>query len=90
MKSIRSDALIIPADAPISEVEVKKALLFFDSVTLPNPMDYALVNEGEIVEKFPPNCTFTWTARNNFPRNTEYEEDMFHLINETKNIQKMG
>lgn len=90
MKSIRSDALIIPADAPISEVEVKKALLFFDSVTLPNPMDYALVNEGEIVEKFPPNYTVTWTARNSFPRNTEYEEDMFHLINETKNIQKNG
>lgn len=90
MKNIRADALILPADAPISEVEVKKALLFFDSVTLPNPLDYALVNEGEIVEKFPPNYTVTWTARNNFPRTTEYQEDMFQIINDTKNIQKNG
>ena len=45
--STRADALILPADTPVSEVEIKKALLFFDSVTLPNPADYALVNEGE-------------------------------------------
>lgn len=90
LMSTRADALILPADTPVSEVEIKKALLFFDSVTLPNPADYALVNEGEICETFPTGHKVTWTARNNFPRTTEYQEKMLRLINDTQKIQKNG
>lgn len=86
----RADALFLPSDTPISEIEVKRGLLFFDSVTLPNPADYALVNEGEISEEFPDGMRFIWSARNNFPRSPDYQDVMLDLLSNSLEVQKKG
>lgn len=87
--SDRVDALILPGDEPIKDVTLKKHLLFFDSLTLANPADESLINEGDIVEEFP-ECTLTWAARNSFPRATNYVDDFNLLLEETKHFQDRG
>lgn len=87
--SDRADALILPSDAAISETELKKSVLFFDSVTLANPSDAALVNDGEVVEKFP-NLTCQWAPRNNFPREPDYVPKLEHLLASTSELRKKG
>ena len=87
--SDRVDALILPGDEPIKDVTLKKHLLFFDSLTLANPADEALINEGDIIEKFP-EATITWAARNSFPRTPNYLDDFNSLLEDTKHFQNRG
>ena len=60
-KEIKS--LILPGESPPSESQLKRQLLFFDSILIIHPDDRALINEGEIVEKFP-NTTIKWAEQN--------------------------
>ena len=85
----RADALILPADTPLTSAELKKNLLFFDSVTLANPTDAALINDGDVVEQFPMG-KFTWAPRNNFPRSADYTDEIAYLLSETRDLQSRG
>lgn len=85
----RVDAFILPADDPANESEIKKSLLFFDSVTLPDPADRALLNDGDVVEKFP-SMTFKWSDRNTFPRVAQYEEQTRSLLSNANVFTKKG
>jgi hypothetical protein len=85
----RCDALIIPADSPPSGATLKKAVLFFDSVTLANPADRALVNDREVVEHFD-NTTVSWSSRNDFPRSPDYLDVMGRLLADTSTLQSRG
>lgn len=85
----RCDALIIPADSPPSGATLKKAVLFFDSVTLANPADRALVNDREVVEHFD-NTTVSWSSRNDFPRSPDYLDVMGRLLADTSSLQSRG
>ena len=79
----RFDALIVPADNCPDEVAVKKSILFFDSVTLANSTDSALVNDMEVVERFPNGMSLSWAHRNDFPRSPDYLDGMARIISDT-------
>jgi len=82
----RADALIIPADNFASDAALKKMVLFFDSVTLVNSSDSALVNEFEVREKFE-NMEISWSARNPFPRAENFIDEMQSLLSQTSTFQ---
>ena len=86
-KEIKS--LILPGESPPSESQLKRQLLFFDSILIIHPDDRALINEGEIVEKFP-NTTIKWAEQNSFPRVADYEEKFEYLLERTLFPQKKG
>lgn len=85
----RLDGLIIPGDAPPSGANVKRQILFFDSVTLIHPEDSALVNEDEIKEQFS-RVLITWAPRNDFPRTDGYLDAYRQLIADTGTLQSRG
>lgn len=58
---------------------MKRLLLFFDQVILPAPTDRAVVNDGEIVERFP-GLALHWSARSPYPRTEGYEELVQELL----------
>lgn len=82
----RADALIIPADNFANDAALKKMVLFFDSVTLVNSSDSALVNEFEVREKFE-GMEVAWSARNPFPRSESFSDEMQRLLSETLSFQ---
>jgi len=87
--SNRYDALILPADSAPVEAEVKKSLLFFDSVTLANPADYALVHDREMIERFPD--MVLWSGdRNYFPRVPQYEEVIRGVLEQAVSFRNRG
>jgi len=88
--SERSNVLILPGDSAPSSREMKKALLFFDSVTLANPKDQALVNEMEVEEVFPNGVHVAWSERNRFPRVPEYLDEFYELVGQTNSLQNRG
>ncbi|NBF05306.1 hypothetical protein GV819_23740 [Pseudomonas sp. Fl5BN2] len=84
------DALIVPADNSPSDVAIKKAILFFDSVTLVNPVDRALVNNMEVIEKFPNGMSVGWANRNDFPRTPDYLDGMERILSDTSSLRSRG
>lgn len=87
--TVRIDALVLPGDEPIDPITLKKHLLFFDSLTLANPADAALINSGDVVEKFP-DMTLIWESRNQFPRSKDFVEKLDLLLKETSTFQNRG
>jgi len=86
----RCDALIVPADDSPSDVAIKKAILFFDSVTLANPADLALVNHMEVEDKFPNGMSMFWATRNKFPRSSGYSDGMERMLSDTSALRSRG
>lgn len=82
-------ALIIPADTPPLKESIKRQLLFFSSISLLHPDDKALINNGEVTEKFP-NMTIQWSERAPFPRSDDYDSAYREILNETDRLQKKG
>ncbi len=77
-------ALVLPADTPIRRSTLKRLVLYFDTVSLVDPSDRALLNEREIVETFPgPISRIEWGEQVQFPRVLGYEQltrpKSFHL-----------
>jgi len=87
--SERADAIILPGDHAPKGGELKKNLLFFDSLTLANPSDSALVNEGEVTEQFSQGRVM-WASRNPFPRSPDYVPEMSELLAQTASFQSRG
>jgi hypothetical protein len=85
----RSHVLIMPSDDFTSELAIKKTILFFDSVTLANAHDAALVNSEEVVEEFS-GMTLTWSGRNSFPRTESYTDEMASVLRSTSSLQSRG
>ena len=83
------NGLIIPGDSPPKISSLKRQILFFDSISLVHPDDRAIVNDGELTEKFP-GMTITWSDYARYPR-TEYYEDKFqNIIDDTRSLQNRG
>lgn len=87
--SERSDALLLPGDDAPLTAQLKKSVLFFDSVTLAHVADAALINRYDVVEKFP-EATIRWTERNAFPRNDGYVDSMRSIVSETSSLRSRG
>ncbi|WP_143433166.1 hypothetical protein [Herbaspirillum camelliae] len=87
--SERSDALLLPADDAPFNAQLKKSVLFFDSVTLANVADAALINRNDVIEKFP-EATIRWAERNAFPRNEGYVDSMQRIISDTSSLRSRG
>lgn len=67
-------ALLIPGDVPPSESTLKRQLLFFDLLLLPDPGDAAILNNKEIQETFPDGRTLKWGAIGPYPRSVAYDD----------------
>jgi len=76
-------ALLLPSDTPPKSSTLKRLLLFFDRVVLPDPEDRAVVNEGEVKEVFG-RTTFYMSVRGPYPRVEGYEEGLRALLDETR------
>lgn len=85
----RLDTIILPDDAPLKDGHLKKLLLFFDSVTVSNPDDYALVHEKEVTEQFGP-LSLWWTDMNLHPRVEGYKEATADLLDGVVALQNRG
>ncbi len=87
--SERCDALLLPADDAPVNAQLKKSVLFFDSVTLANVADAALVNDRDVEEKFPGGAIM-WAERNAFPRNEGYVDSMQRIMSDTSSLRSRG
>lgn len=85
----RLDALLLPSDAPPKQSSIKRNVLFFDSVSLVDPSDESLINEGEIKEQFP-GALVVWSKRAPFPRTENYEAEYEEIIAHTSHLQTKG
>lgn len=85
----RLDTIILPDDAPLKDGHLKKLLLFFDSVTVSNPDDYALVHEKEVTEQFGP-LSLWWADMNLYPRIEGYKETTADLLGGVVALQNRG
>ena len=82
--------LLLPEDSPPRRSTIRRLLLYFDGVALPDAGDRALINAGEIVERFahPSITKVEWGERGLFPRTPEYESVVVELAQETQALQK--
>jgi hypothetical protein len=67
-------AFLIPGDVPPSESTLKRQLLFFDLVLLPDLTDRAIINDHEIRETFPDGFTLEWGAIGPYPRSVSHDD----------------
>ncbi|MFA6970187.1 MAG: hypothetical protein WC208_02185 [Gallionella sp.] len=87
--TIRLDALLLPSDAPPRHSNIKRNVLFFDSVSLIDPSDKSLINGRKITEQF--NQFHIWEAdRATFPRTENYEDGYREIIAHTRQLQTRG
>jgi len=89
-RSQKIRALIMPGDAVLSITNLKKQLLFFDTVYLPDPSDRALVADREITDTYPDGMTIFQAERTPFTREEDYEEKFAELISGTDQLQRRG
>src|SRR5258708_863284 len=91
-KSAKTRVLLLPGDSPPRRSSIRRLLLYFDGVTLPDVTDRALINDGEITEHFdhPSIRRVDWGARGLFPRTPDYDESIAELISETQSLQARG
>lgn len=82
--------LIMPADAVIPIGKLKKQLLFFDEVVLPDPSDRSLVADSEISDTYPGGMTIYQAARAPFTREEDYDAKSAELIAGTDQLQRRG
>lgn len=83
------NGLVIPDDLPPKISSLKRQILFFDSISLVHPDDRAVVNDGELTEKFP-SMEITWSDYATYPRSDDYEEEFRNIINDTRVIRNRG
>lgn len=88
-KDQKYKALIIHSDSPPNETKLKRQLLFFDQLMLIDPMDSALINDGEVSEKFG-NLEIKWAPRGNFPRIDGYEDKAKEFLQKIKPLESRG
>ena len=82
--------LIMPGDAVIPAGKLKKQILFFDEVILPDPADRSLVADSEISDTYPNGMTIYQAARAPFTREEDYESKFSELIIGTDQLQQRG
>lgn len=88
-KRKKISALIIPGDSPPPIARIKRHLLFFDTLSLIDHRDKAVVNIGEITEKFP-NMTIKWADYAPYPRSNDYNEEFDYILRDTQKLQRRG
>lgn len=82
--------LIMPADTVVPLGKLKKQLLFFDQVFLPDPSDRALVADSEISDTYPGGMSIVQSSRAPFTREDDYEAKFAELIAGTDQLQRRG
>ncbi len=73
-------AVLIPGDIPPSEPSIKRQLLFFDSLLVPDPNDAAILNQKEIAETFPDGSIVRWGTIGPYPRSVAYKDQYLLLL----------
>ena len=86
-KRKKTSALVIPGDSPPPIARIKRHLLFFDTLSLIDHRDKAVVNIGEITEKFP-NMTIQWSDYALYPRSDDYNEEFGYILKDTQKLQE--
>lgn len=69
------NAFILPTEDPLPDSAIKRAMLTFDSVLVPDPQEKCLVPDGVIVDHYP-GMTITQTSFVPYPRIISYERMM--------------
>jgi len=82
-----SPILLVPSDTPPSTEYIKKLCIFFPKIIIPHHNDQALINIGDIVDKFP-SIEIGWAERYTYPRSDNYVDSMSDLINSSTIMQK--
>jgi hypothetical protein len=82
--------LAMPADGVISPAMLKKQLLFFDQVTLPDPSDRSLIADGEIQDTYPDGMKVVQAGRAPFPQVEDYTASFEELLAGTEFLQHLG
>ena len=72
-------ALIVPGETPPSETTLKRALLFFDAIHVPDLRDSAIINDGEVSELFPNGRKLSWSELCPYPRSFSFEDEFRRL-----------
>lgn len=72
-------ALIMPRETPVPEIVVKRALLFYDAVLLPDPREDHLIPNEAIVDKYP-TMEITLAAFAPYARVEDYNSVMEQLL----------
>ncbi len=80
----------MPGDGVVPLGKLKKQLLFFDEVILPDPSDHSLVADKEITDTYPDGMTIWQAARAPFTREENYEATFAELIDGTDQLQRRG
>ena len=68
-----SSAYLITGDEPSNAQALKRLILFFDRIYISDIKDEAIINEGEVNEKFS-TATVRWCSSGHYPRVQGYEE----------------
>ena len=89
MQQQAAHALIIPGDDPPRRSAIKRQLLFFDAVSLPDPEDIALLNDHEVREELPGGTVY-WSRRAPYPRSEGYAETLKLILEETTTLRNRG
>ena len=89
-KSSKIRGLIIPSDRIVPIANLKKQLLFFDQVIIPDPSDFSLVGHDEIQDSYPGGMTIVQMPRTPFPKEEDYDEKYKALIAKTQKLQRRG
>lgn len=80
----------MPGDTVIPAGKLKKQLLFFDEVVLPDPSDCSLVADREISDTYPDGMEIWQSDRVPFTREEDYEAKFAELIIGTEQLQRRG
>lgn len=83
------DVLMMPGEQPPRRSTIKRHLLFFDGIVLPDPDDHALIHRGEVSETFRNGMQIDWFERVPFPRTPDYFESLTELRRETARLQQL-
>lgn len=79
-----SDAFVLVGDEPVSSQKLKRLLLTHKRVYFSDISDEAIVNEKEVIERFPGlngGVQVVWSARGHYPRVGSYREMYFDSLN---------
>lgn len=79
------DAIMLPREEPISPLAVKRAMLLYDSVWLPDPSETHLIPSDVIVDKYP-HLTVSMNEFGPYPRTTDYRDSMERLADQCRRL----
>ena len=85
-----NNALLISGETAPSETELKRALLFFEMIQVPDLRDSAIINRGEVSEVFPNGRSVVWGEFAPYPRSFSFEDEFRQLQSNVRRVVGTG